>query len=314
MPSKRPCEMTIWTIAVRPVPSTRRSAIACRRSGTVRSSALNANRNPSSALIAANRSLAWPLGRSAWRSSARSRSAAVSDGTPPARPRRLPASRCSPLRTSASCPAATSTSTRETRSGRPASCCSRGSGITATVARESAPNVSGPSTSDTFSLLDAPRSITVTFCSEPLLPSPRPIAAAVVALRPMPPGASVVSGSVRARPSSVASPTVVPMIVTVVLRPPFATTVAVCSSSGAARLTPGSSSTRSSSCPGTPSGPRASSCSVAEPAAARTTSPAEPAMLPLATSVANTSATATATPRPASSSCAVCTRSRLRYR
>jgi hypothetical protein len=39
---------------------------------------------------------------------------------------------------------------------------------------------------------------------------------------------------------------------------------------------------------------------------------AEPAMLPLATSVANTSATATATPRPASSSCAVCTRRRLR--
>ena len=65
MPRHSAWKATICTIAARLVPFRRMSAIVCLRSGTVSSIALNANRKPSSALIAAKKPLAWLLGRSA---------------------------------------------------------------------------------------------------------------------------------------------------------------------------------------------------------------------------------------------------------
>ena len=100
---------------------------------------------------------------------------------------------------------------------------------------------------------------------------------------------------------------------TVTCRPFGATTVAVCSSSGAACLTPGSRFARA----------RAGFVEALAAARAQlqlrgaddgvgTTSRVEPAMLALGDVAANTSATAIAIPAPASSSCAACTRSRRR--
>ena len=81
---------------------------------------------------------------------------------------------------------------REIRPGRPASRCRRTKGMTATSARESAPNASEPSTADTFSEIAAPRSLSETF--RPLFGKAN--SSALALLRPMPPGERAAIGRV----------------------------------------------------------------------------------------------------------------------
>ena len=245
------------------------------------------------------------------------------------------ASASSSWRTCASRPGWASTSTRVTRPARPASRCRSSSGITATSASASGPIVPEPSTSETRRRGASPRSSSVTEFIEPAGPPKppssraglgtdasvcalarigRPSACALAWLRPTAPAASVSRGSVCASPSSTVSAVSAPASETVRRWPSAASIVAVCSSSGAACLTPGSRSTRASMFSPKPSAPRARSCSVAGPVTSCTSCAEEPATLPPATSVANTSATLLAMPSPAKSSCTPCTRRRRRYR
>ncbi len=94
----------------------RMSATSRRRSGTVSSTALSANRKPIAALISANRLVDWSFGCAAWRISFSSVSLARTSSVAPSVAR----NRCC---TASVCPGSVRTSTRVTPPGRPASSC-----------------------------------------------------------------------------------------------------------------------------------------------------------------------------------------------
>ncbi len=95
-----------------------------RRSGAVISIALNANRQPTIALIAANRLVDWSLGLAAWRSERSSASAGATV-------MRSPTIRRSSLRTSSSVPGRAPTSNWDTRPGLPLIRCAKRSDASA---------------------------------------------------------------------------------------------------------------------------------------------------------------------------------------
>ena len=199
-----------------------------------------------------------------------------------------------------------------TRPGMLARRCRRASGITATSALEIAPAASGPSTAEIGRRVARPRICSVT--SAPLqAEGPMPNVSAAARLRPIPPGVSALSGNVAARPSRTARLTSVPARSTVTCRPSDAITVAGCSSSGAACLTPGIASTLASIDSSNPSLSAERSCRLALPTTACTTWPLAPAMLLCATVEASTNATAMAMPKAASNSETLLARRRRRY-
>ena len=283
-------------------PSRRRSAISRRRWGTVNSIALNANRNPTSALITANSVVDWLFAAAAF---ANSCSSYATGSTL----KRVAASAPSAARTRRCAPGEGSTRMRLTRPPSPVISCTNDSGASATGLETSGPICLADSVAYSGAWTVCPATWKVT--SWPNLRTPmvlERVAGSTTA--PIPPnGASWLSWA-SVPPSSfrlVSAPTICTDSL------PFGPIAfAPASSSGAATRTPGMWRTWVSTLSGKPVGLRASSCRLARPTIPCESSATEFCRLELETSEANSSATPAAIPTTAKHSCRNRARKRTR--